>query len=138
MNAVLLDTGVIVASLDRSERYHQVCVEAIKQTTLPLVTCEPVIAESCYLMRNLRGAAEAVMANVGAGIFQLPFSLKQSAQEVGRILRKYRDSNIDVADACLIQLAEDLRIADILSLDSDFEHYRWGRNNTFRMLIKVR
>lgn len=137
MKAVLLDTGVIVASLDRSERHHQVCAAAIQEATSPLVTCEAVIAESCYLVRNMKGAAEAVIANVAAGIFQIPFSLKQSAQEVAHILRKYRDGGIDFADACLIHLAEDLRIADILSLDSDFQHYRWGRNNPFRMLIRL-
>lgn len=137
MNAVLLDTGVIVASLDRSERYHQTCVAAINRTTLPLVTCEAVIAESCYLLRDLTGAAEAVVANVAAGIFQIPFSLMQSAPAIGDLLRKYRHSGVDFADACLIQLATELRVPDVLTLDRDFEYYRWGRNNAFRMLIPL-
>ena len=96
-----------------------------------------MIAESCYLLRHLQGAAEAVVANVAAGLFQVPFSLKDSPQTIGDILRKYRDGGIDFADACLIQLATDLRSADILTLDRDFEHYRWGRNNVFRMLIPL-
>jgi len=66
---VLLDTGVIVALLDRREDYHHAATEAIQQFTSPLITCEPVIAESCHLLRRLDGAREAVLANVEAGVF---------------------------------------------------------------------
>ena len=62
MRAILLDTGVVVALLDRSERMHAACVAAIGEAAAPLVTCEPVIAESCYLLRGLSGAAEAIQA----------------------------------------------------------------------------
>jgi len=137
LSAVLLDTGVIVASLDRSERFHKRCADAIADTTSVLVTCEAVVTESCYLLRNVKGAAEAVVANVAAGIFQIPFSLTRSAEQVGDLLRKYSDSGIDFADACLIQLATDFHIPDILTLDRDFEHYRWGRNKAFRMLVPL-
>jgi len=137
LSAVLLDTGVIVASLDRSERFHERCAETIAGTSSALVTCEAVVAESCYLLRNVKGAAAAVVANVAAGIFQIPFSLTTSAEQVGDLLRKYSDSGIDFADACLIQLATDFHIPDILTLDRDFEHYRWGRNKAFRMLVPL-
>jgi len=135
LKAALLDTGAIVAFLDRSELLHEVCVSSIASLTCPLVTCEAVIAESCYLLRNLKGAAEAVVENVAAGIFQLPFSLRLSAGDVRDTLRKDHDSGIDFADACLIQLATDLRVPDILTLDSNFKYYRWGRDSPFRMLI---
>lgn len=138
MKPALLDTGVIVACLDRSERFHQTCLDAISRLASPLVTCEAVIAESCYLLRRLPGAPEAVVANVGAGIFRLPFSLAESAHQVARILRKYQDQEIDLADACLMQLATALGIGEILTLDGDFEQYRWGRNNKFEMLIPLR
>lgn len=138
MNAVLLDTGVIVASLDRSEKYHQPCIAALEETSFPLVTCEAVIAESCHLLRHLQGAAESVVANVAAGIFQIPFSLQNSANRVRSTLQKYRDNDIDFADACLIHLATELQCAEILTLDRDFDHYRWGKNNAFRRLIPLR
>jgi predicted nucleic acid-binding protein len=131
---VLLDTGVIVALLDRSERLHEACAEAVRELEAPLITCEAVIAESCYLLRKLAGAAEAVIDNVAAGIFQIPFQLSQEASGVKQILRKYRDRQIDLADACLIRLADEFGTADILTLDRDFAVYRWGRNRTFRML----
>ncbi len=75
MKAVLLDTGVIVALLDRSETHHARCVTAIEGLERPLVTCEAVIAESCYLLRGLPGAAETVLQNVERQVFQIPFQL---------------------------------------------------------------
>ena len=137
MKTVLLDTGVIVALLDRSERSHLTCAEAVGALKLPLITCEAVIAESCYLMRNLSGASERILENVSAGIFQIPFHLPTSAREVQRLMRQYRDRGIDFADACLIALANELGTGDILTLDRDFHIYRWGRKNQFHLLISL-
>jgi uncharacterized protein len=134
LKPVLLDTGVIVALLDRSEKFHQACATAIREVEAPLITCEPVIAESCYLLRILPGAPEAVIENVAAGIFQIPFQLSRETAGVKQTLRKYRDLKIDLADACLIRLADEFESADILTLDKDFEIYRWGKNKPFRML----
>lgn len=137
MTPVLLDTGVIVALLDRSERHHRACVKAVEAVSRPLVTCEAVIAESCFLMRHLTGAAEAIMANVTAGVFQIPFQLSRCAVHVQRILRKYGDRKIDFADACLIHLAGELRTGDILTLDRDFRIYRWGVRKPFTPLLAL-
>ena len=134
MKPALLDTGVIVALLDRSERLHRACAETVQEVRAPLVTCEAVIAESCYLLRNLPGAAEAVIENVSAGIFQVPFQLSREAAAIKQTLRKYRDRRIDLADACLIHLADQFETSDILTLDEDFTIYRWGKNRAFRML----
>jgi predicted nucleic acid-binding protein len=79
---VLLDTGVIVALLDRSEKRHKACAAAAQEVEAPLITCEAVIAESCYLLRSLAGASEAVVENVAVGIFQIPFQLSQEAAAV--------------------------------------------------------
>ncbi len=134
MKPVLLDTGVIVALLDRSEKFHQPCATAIREVEAPLITCEAVIAETCYLLRNLPGAPEVVIENAAAGIFQIPFQLSRETATVKQALRKYRDRKIDLADACLIRLADEFESPDILTLDKDFEVYRWGKNKPFRIL----
>jgi predicted nucleic acid-binding protein len=129
-----------VASLDRSERFHRVCAETIVVPGPPLVTTEAVIVESCYLLRDISGAADAVLGNVAEGNFRIPVTLSQSAQSaqpVARIMQKYGDRRIDLADASLIHLATELNSPDILTLDRDFEFYRWGRNNPFRLLIRL-
>ena len=138
MNAVLLDTGVIVALLDRSERRHAECVEALELLDAPLVTCDAVIAEACYLTRDLAGAAEAILENVRTGMFQIPLALSREAAGVQRLLRKYRDRKIDLADACLVHLATELRTGQILTLDSDFKVYRWAVTRVFEALLPWR
>jgi uncharacterized protein len=134
---VLLDTSVIVALLDRSERRHAQCVAVVEALERVLVTCEAVIAESCYLLRQFPGASETILENVERGVFHLPFQLSQSAAAVQRILRKYRDLPADFADACLIDLAEQLSTGDILTLDRDFESYRWRRSRPFHLLVDL-
>ena len=135
MKPVLLDTGVIVALLDRSEKFHKACAEMLETLSAPLVTCEAVLAESCYLLRNLPGASEAVIDNVAAGIFQVPLQLSAQAAAIKQILRKYRDRKIDLADACLIHLAQEFATGEILTLDRDFQIYRWGKNKPFQSLL---
>ncbi len=137
MRPVLLDTGVIVALRDRSERHHSRCVVVIDELDRPLVTCEAVISESCYLLAGLAGAREAVIENVEKGIFEIPFQLSRSATAVRSILQKYRDIPASVADACLIHLADELDTGDILTLDRDFELYRWRRNRPFNLLVDL-
>ena len=127
---------MIVALLDRSERTHAACAEAIEKAAAPLVTCEAVIAESCYLLRGLAGAAEAILENVKTGVFQIPLQLSQAAAPLQRLFRKYRDREMDLADACLVHLAGELETGDILTLDRDFEIYRWGTNKHFHLLLK--
>lgn len=82
--------------------YHEPCVRVLQHSQQPLVSCEAVIAESCYLLRALPGAAETVLENVEHGVFQIPLQLSRCAASVRSIMRKYRDVPADFADACLI------------------------------------
>jgi len=134
---VLIDTGCIVALLDRSERNHAGCVEAIRAVTGRLMTCEAVIAESCYLLRHRRGAADTILENVERGIFQLPFRLDESSTSVRAHIKRYARVPMDLADACLVALAELLGTGRILTLDSDFHIYRWRRTRRFEMLVEA-
>jgi len=80
-----------VALLDSSERQHRVCASTVEALAAPLVTCEAVIAEGCYLLRRLPGAAEAVLESMANGAFQIPFQLSRNASQIQRILGRYRD-----------------------------------------------
>jgi len=136
LTPVLLDTGCIVALLDRSEQYHKACTAAIADLEAPLLTCEAVIAESCYLLRGLPGAGEAVLQNVDRGRFLVPYRLTGNAGSVGKLMKKYRVP-MDLADACLVDMAGIYRTGRILTLDSDFGIYRWGKNRPFELLLTL-
>jgi len=137
MKPVLLDSGVIVALLDSAERYHRRCVAALDELDRPLVTCEAVVAESCYLLRRLSGAAERVIENVELGNFQIPLHLADAAPRIRALMRKYRNIPASLADACLIAIAEEFETGDILTLDSDFLAYRWAKNRPFQLLVPL-
>ncbi len=136
MTPVLLDTGCIVALLDRSEKHHEQCSGVIAQLEAPLVTCEAVIAEACYLLRGMKEAPLTVLENVRQSIFHIPYRLVDHADIVGRLMKKYRNIPMDLADACLVTMAEKLHTGRILTLDSDFQVYRWGKNHPFDLLLK--
>ncbi len=137
MKPILLDTGPIVALLDPTDELHHRCVDAIADTNGPLITCETVIAESCHLLRSVEGAVDSILHSVHSREFGMPIGLGDAANQVSRIMSKYRDSGIDLADAFLIHLANEFETGDILTVDSDFHFYRWGRNNTFRILVRL-
>jgi len=134
---VLLDTGMIVALLDPTDSFHRRCSEAMADVAAPLVTCETVIAESCHLLRDIEGAAQAILHSVATREFLIPISLLDAAVPVRRIMAKYRDRNIDLANAFLIHLADEFSSGDILTVDRDFRIYRWGRNNHFQVLVDL-
>jgi uncharacterized protein len=133
----LLDAGVIVSALNKRERHHAVCLRAMEESDQPMYTCEAVIMESCHLLRKTPGAAEAVLANLVHGQFEIAFQLAKSITVIDELMRKYRDTPIDFADACLIHMADELGTGDILTLDSDFQHYRWRKTRPFNLLIPL-
>jgi uncharacterized protein len=135
MNGVLLDTGVIVALLDRSEENHDQCREALESIGGPLMTCEAVIAEACYLLRKIPGAADVVLENVARGSFRMPFRLDDSAADVRALMKRYARVPMDFGDACLVAMAAALGTGRILTLDGDFRVYRWRKNRPFELLL---
>lgn len=132
-----MDTGVLVALLDRSEQHHQACVEAVSALDAPLITCEGVIAESCYLLRSIPRAAQAVLENVERGVVVIPYRLSGNAGAVAKLLKRYANVPMDFTDACLVDMASHFQTGRILTLDRDFHIYRWGKNRPFELLVNT-
>ncbi len=136
MTSVLLDTGLIVALLDRSERHHKECVAVIAEIEAPLLTCEAVVAEACYLLRGIKNAADAVLKNVETGTILVPYRVAGKTPALRRLLKKYADVPMNFADACLVDLADEYQTGRILTLDRDFHIYRWGKNHPFDLVVE--
>ena len=137
MKPVLIDTSAIVALLDRSEHRHQACSDALAEISRPLVTCEAVIAEACHLLRRMPGAAETVLQNIQGGVSRIPWGLAGRELRVAELIRQYTKVPMAFADACLVCMAEEFETGDILTLDSDFEVYRWSARKTFKILVAL-
>lgn len=72
-----------MALLDRSERNHR-CAEIVAELDVPLVTCEAVIAETCYLLHGLRGAADAVLENVQSARLRAHYRCRERSRTSAR------------------------------------------------------
>jgi predicted nucleic acid-binding protein len=126
---VLADTGPIVALLNREDRYHAWSREAFAQLDTPVVSCEAVLSEACFLLRKLRGGADAVLKLVERGVVTLPFRLDAECAPVRMLLARYAAVPMSLADACLVRLCEQLSGSTVLTLDRDFRIYRRHRRN---------
>lgn len=121
---VLLDTGPLVAFLNARDHFHEWAKIRFAEVDPPVLTCEAVIAEACHLLRATDGGAEAVLGLLDRGLITVPFRLEDQVEPLRRLLARYRDLPVSLADACLVRLAELERNPVVLTLDSDFSVYR--------------
>jgi len=134
---VLADASFFVALFNDREQEHTRCKAAYNSFAGLLFTTEACITEALHLLGHARPVVEAILTNVRQGALVVPFRLGDCASDIGNLMSKYADTPCDFADACLIQMAGDLNSGDILTLDSDFNHYRWGRNKRFNLLVPL-
>jgi uncharacterized protein len=120
----IIDTGPLVAFFDRSERHHAWVAERIEQLEPPLLVCEPVLTETMYLLARYAGAADALFGLLQNGALRIAFQIEEHVEELRRLLQKYRDTPMSLADACIVRMAEIYDRHDVLTLDSDFAVYR--------------
>jgi len=120
----IVDTGPLVAFLDRSERQHSWVVARIEESEPPLLVCEPVLTEAMYLLGRYPPAADALIGLLQNGALRVAFKIEANVEELRRLLQKYRDTPMSLADACIVRMAEIHDRHDVLTLDSDFAVYR--------------
>ena len=135
---VILDTGPLVALLDRGDLHHQWAVDQWAQIAPPLHTCEAVLAEACFLVRRFPGGQAAVMDLVRRGILELSFRLPEEIEAIARLLKKYQDVLMSFADACLVRMAERYGGGVVFTLDNDFSIYRKNGRQTIPTLMPQR
>lgn len=121
---VLLDAGPLVAFLSRRDEHHQWALAQWKARRLPLLTCEAVLTEVCFLLRSVRGGSDSVMEFIERGAVAVPFRLQDETARVRELMFRYRDVPMSLADACLVRMAEQNSGAAVWTLDSDFRRYR--------------
>ena len=122
--AALLDTGPLVAFLKRRDRFHAWAVAQLDEIEPPLLTCEPVLSEACFLLRHDPAGPAAVLDLVHDDLLRVGLHVPDEIVALRRLVRRYAELPISLADACLIRLAELNAGSVLLTLDSDFKIYR--------------
>jgi len=121
---VLLDTGPLVASLNRKDRFHEWARTLWGEIAPPLLTCEPVLAESCFLLRRCAGGADAVLELVRRDVVKVAFRLDEHVASITKLMSKYSSASMSLADACLVRMSELDSQAAVMTVDADFRIYR--------------
>lgn len=75
MKRIIVDTGPLVALLNARESYHAWARATLDEIEPPLWTCEAVMTETCFLLRQIKGGADAVFELVSRGVLKVDFRL---------------------------------------------------------------
>jgi uncharacterized protein len=135
---IIADTGFFVALGNQSDRFHAQALAVLNQFSEPLITTYPVISETCYLLARESGIAVecTFLREIATGritIFQLETA---NLNRMTDLIERYADLPMDLADASLVVLAEQLGHGRILTVDRrDFSVYRWQNNQPFQNLL---
>ena len=131
----LIDTGAILALLDRSDRWHRLCVETFSSLHLPLLTSEAVLTELFHLVGDDRREVESAWKFVRSGSLELAVISHDELSAVYGLMARYGDRPMDFADATLVHLAKRESIPTVFTVDrDDFETYRIDGRRRFRIL----
>jgi predicted nucleic acid-binding protein len=132
---LLLDTGALVSLLDRSQRHHAACRRVLEEWTGPIVSTEAVLTEAAHLLAGVRGGPIACLDFFLAGGAVLVPTASSALQRVRVLVQKYSDLPMDVADATLVVLGEELATDTVFTTDRvDFSVYRLKGRRRFRIL----
>ena len=121
---MILDTGPLVALVDGRDRDHEWAIAQSSDIEPPLLTCESVISEACFLLDQTRAGSAAVFEMLLRNAIMLNFRLSDHLKEIHALRAKYAAVPMSLADASLVRMAEQFGRSAILTLDGDFKIYR--------------
>jgi predicted nucleic acid-binding protein len=131
---ILLDTGALVALLDRSERHHRVCLDFFSAYRGDVLTTEPVLTEALYLLNRTPNAIKACFDFILQGGATLVPQSSSSLRRSAELMKTYADTPMDFADATLVALAEETDAREVFTLDRrGFSAYRIRRRGAFSL-----
>lgn len=135
---IIADTGFWVALASGKDRHHARARAWLEVLDEALVSTWPVVTETCHLLlhRLEIESQEKYMRSYSDGAFEVFDLDRQHVPQIADLMHRYAQLPMDLADASLVILAEDLGHGRILSTDQrDFNAYRWKQRHPFRNLL---
>jgi predicted nucleic acid-binding protein len=130
----LIDTGAILAFLDRDDRWHERCVDTHSRLALPLATSAAVLAEVFHLLTRSTAPSAAWGFLRSGAVTVLPIT-DVDLPQLEALMVRYQDRPMDFADATLVHLARRENLTTIFTVDhDDFETYRIDGTRRFRIV----
>lgn len=134
MNALIVDTGPIVAMLNRRDAYHTWSINQASKLEPPFITCEAVLAEAHFLLSGYHQGSMRLIQLVQSGKLLLTSAVESQISRVMSLLETYENVPMSFADACIVCLAEQLN-GTVFTLDGDFHVYRKNQNQRIDLII---
>jgi predicted nucleic acid-binding protein len=121
---ILADAGAIVGLIYGHDQWHSWASKAAADLSAPYFTCEPVITEVCFLLKNRPDGQQEVLKLIEEGVFVVDFSLPDNLKNIRALMKKYEDLPMSIADACLVRMSELISNSAVFTVDGDFRIYR--------------
>ena len=135
MPALLIDTGPLVAYLDRRDHYHQWSLSQFSRLPAPYKTCEAVCVEAAHLLSRTGLDPTVLLELIQLGVLEIDFAMKTHVERIRTLMKKYRDRPMSLADACLVRMAELHPGSTVLTLDADFHIYRKHKRDPIPVIM---
>ncbi len=116
----IADTGFLVAFVSARDTYHAWALDVAEQIAEPLLTCEAVLAETAFHLRDVA----LVLDMIEDQLITLAFDCADHLPQLTALARRYRDHKPDLADLCLIRMSELYPKHSVITVDKDFRVYR--------------
>jgi uncharacterized protein len=126
----IADTGFLVAFANARDLHHAWALEVAVQISEPLLTCEPVLAETAFHL----GDAGIVFEMIEENLIQLAFDCDDHLPQLAALAKRYRDRKPDLADLCLIRMSELHLKHSVLTVDKDFRVYRRNKREIIPLI----
>lgn len=120
----IIDAGPLVALLYKSDSHHNWAKEQVARLPPPYLTCDAVLSEVCFLLSSAGVSPNPVFELVARGVVKLDFPLSAEFDAVRRLMTRYEDIRISLADACLVRMSELHQRCAVMTIDRDFLIYR--------------
>ncbi|HEX6752147.1 MAG TPA: PIN domain-containing protein [Solirubrobacterales bacterium] len=135
----LVDAGPLIALIDAGDPDHELCVTALQAIQLPLLTTWPAYTEAMYLVGRAGGwtGQDALWKLALNGDLEIAEQPAASADRMAKLMERYADRPMDLADAALVALAEERDTKRIFTLDADFSIYRLHGRARFELLPAI-
>jgi len=127
----IADTGFLVGFANRTDAHHRWAVGVAERVTEPLLTCEAVLAETAFHLRD----AGIVLAMIEEGLVSLAFEVGEHLAQLTLLAARYASRRPDLADLCLIRMSELHPRHSVVTVDrEDFKVYRRNKREMIPLI----